>query len=134
MSSSAEATAQRRRALLALGWPSSERVGNQLGFATEPAKAAAELRAAGRLLGVWSSEDRTYLHPDFQFSSDGSIRRDVAKLLTVLPVDGDAGGWRRAFWLFGVREALDGKCPADVFVADPDRVLALAHFDFFGDE
>ena len=130
MSSSTIAAEQRRRALLDMGWPTSECVGQQLGFPIEPAQAAAALRASGRLLGVWSSVQRTFVHPAFQFDADGSLRSDVESLLAALPVDGDEGGWRRAFWLYGVREALAGQCPADVFPSDPARVLALARTEF----
>lgn len=130
MSTSAEADEQRRRALLALGWRTSERVGAQLGFPGEPAQAAAALRATGRLLGVWSSTQHTFVHPDFQFDADGRLRSDVESLLAALPADGDEGGWRRAFWLYGVREALVGQCPADVFPSEPARVLALARTEF----
>ena len=133
MSSSTEATEQRRRTLLAKGWPTSEHVGQQLGFPVEPAQAAAALRVSGRLLGVWSSAQRTFVHPAFQFDTDGGLRSDVESLLAALPADGDEGGWRRAFWLYAVREALAGQCPADVFPSDPARVLALARTEF-GDD
>ncbi|MBK7145599.1 MAG: hypothetical protein IPH76_10460 [Xanthomonadales bacterium] len=112
-----------------MDWPTSERVGQQLGFPVEPAKAAAALRATGRLLGAWSSAQSTYLHPAFQFDAEGRLRADVESLLAALPADGDDGGWRRAFWLYGVREALAGQCPADVFHSDPARVLTLARAD-----
>ncbi|MBL0040049.1 MAG: hypothetical protein IPP28_03150 [Xanthomonadales bacterium] len=105
-------------------------MGQQIGFEVEPGEAAAALRAAGRLLGVWSKSQRTYLHPDFQFDGEGRLRPQVAILLATLPSEGDAGGWRRAFWLYSVREALDGRCPADVFPDDPSRVLALASREF----
>lgn len=116
--------------LLDLGWPTSERVGQQLGFEVESREAAEALRVAGRLLGVWSNSQSTYVHPDFQFDGEGRLRPEVAILLATLPIEGDAGGWRRAFWLYGVREALDGRCPADVFPDDPSRILALASCEF----
>lgn len=131
MSSSTEAAEQRRHALLAMSWPTSERVGEQLGFPVEvAAQAAATLRATGRLLGVWSSTQRTFVHPTLQFDAKGCVRPDVDSLLAALPADGDEGGWRRAFWLYGVRDALAGQCPADVFPNDPGKVLALARAEF----
>lgn len=131
MSSSAEAAEHRRRALLAMNWPTSERVGQQLGFPVEvAAQVAATLRATGRMLGVWSSTQHTFVHPTFQFDTEGRLRSDVESLLTALPANGDEGGWRRAFWLYGVREVLAGLCPADVFPGDPAKVLALARAEF----
>ena len=55
MNPPSKAAASRRRILLDLGWPTSERVGQQLGFEVEPGEAAVALRAARRLLGVWSN-------------------------------------------------------------------------------
>ena len=130
MLSPTEAAALRRHTLLAKGWPTSECVARQLGLPGEPAQAAAALRASGRLLGVWSSERHTFVHPTFQFDADGRLLPEVASLLAVLPVAGDEGGWRRTFWLYGVREALGGECPADIFARDPARVLALARMEF----
>lgn len=130
MSPSTEAAAHRRRALLAMGWPTSERVGQQLGFRVEPAQAAAALRSARRLLGVWSGAQRTFVHRVFQFDAEGGLRSDVELLLAAPPADGDVGGCRRALWLCGVREALVSPCPADVFISDPARVLALAYIEF----
>lgn len=133
MSRATESAEQRRRSLLARNWPTSERVGKQLGFSIEvAAKAAATLRATGRLLGVWSSTQHTFVHPAFQFDAEGHLRPDVEPLLAALPSDDDEGGWRRAFWLYGVREALSGQCPADVFPDDPAKVIALARTEFDG--
>ena len=133
----AAAGAVLREELLALDWPTSETVGryNHSG-ANNPAQWAAAKRASGELLGVWSPRGRTYRHPGFQFPQ-GLLSKRVKALLTALnalpgfnDVD-DAGGWRRAFWLYGAKAALAGKdgrprTAAEVFPIDPERVIALA--------
>lgn len=134
----AAAAAALREELLNLDWPTSEAVGrHNHSSASNPAQWAADKRASGELLGVWSPRDRTYRHPSFQFH-DGLLSKRVKALLTALSalpgfndID-DAAGWRRAFWLYGAKDALaskDGRqrrTPAEVFPADPERVIALA--------
>lgn len=106
--------------------------------ADDPAQYAADLRATGRLLGAWSAPKRTYVHPDCQFI-DISSAHDGAKytllpvmheLLQVLPSEGDEGGWRRVFWLYGPRRQLDGCSPADVMRREPQHVIELARSEF----
>lgn len=125
----AAAARQLREAFLDRGWPTSVAVGERLG-ANNPAQRAAELRAAGRLLGAWSARQRTYVHPECQFDDHGEPLPVVRELLRQLPVAGDDGGWRRVFWLCGPRDALDGRAPADLLASDPGRVLALAQAEF----
>lgn len=133
----AEAARQHREAFLDLGWPTSIEVGLALG-ADDPAQYAADLRAAGRLLGAWSAPKRTYVHPDCQFI-DTSSARDGEKcallpamheLLQILPFEGDEGGWRRVFWLYGLRRELHGRAPAEVIQESPLRVVQLARIEF----
>lgn len=119
----------KRQALLARGWPTSRAVGERLGV-SNPAEHAAELRADGRLLGCWAADAGTYVHPDCQFDTEGRPLAVLHELLTLLPASGDDGGWRRAFWLYGPRDALDGRAPADLLHTEPDRVLGLARMEF----
>jgi len=100
----------------------------------DPAQHAEQLRAEGRLLGVWSMEDCGFLYPDFQFGDDG-VRPEVAELLKTLPENkDDRGGWRRAFWLYSPHAKLDKKPPADVFTRDPLRVIQIAITQFHGEQ
>lgn len=124
-----QAEQAKRRALLARGWQPSRAVGERLG-APNPAQHAAELRAEGRLLGCWAADAGTYVHPDCQFDADGRPLDVMLELLALLPAKGDEGGWRRAFWLYGSRDELDRRAPADLLASEPDRVLALARTEF----
>lgn len=128
-----EAARQHREAFLDLGWLTSIEVGVALG-AGDPTLYAADLRAAGLLLGAWSAPKRTYVHPDCQFidissPSDGAkyaLLPAIRELLQILPFEGDEGGWRRVFWLYGARRQLDGCSPADMMQRHPRRVIELA--------
>jgi hypothetical protein len=123
--------------LLARDWPNSAEVGSQLGSAstTNAAQYASQLRAQNKLFGVWSTTDRTYRHPMFQFDVAGQVLPGVPDLLAALADPEDTRGWRRVLWLYGPRDELSGptsveaRSPADVFAEDPERVIALANAD-----
>ncbi|TDR38440.1 hypothetical protein DFR29_121112 [Tahibacter aquaticus] len=123
-------TARRRREqLLARGWPTAQDLAELLtGHGLTPDVAA--LRESGALLGAWSAADRAFVYPDCQFDREGHLLSAIRPLLTMLPAGGDPGGWRRVFWLYGPRDALDGQTPAHWLSRDPDRVLALAQLEF----
>lgn len=133
-----------RDELLARHWPTSAQVARLLGSqATNAAQYAAKKRTEGKLFGVWSLKDNTYVHPDFQFDALHQLHPAVPSLLAALAaipgmseVD-DQGGWRRAFWLYGANPLLseralgigDSEMPrnaADVFRTQPEAVIALA--------
>lgn len=127
----AEAAKRKRDAFLDRNWPTSKDIGLQLGSdESGAARRAADLRARGQLLGAWSSRSRTYVHPDCQFDEAHQLRPVMRDLLALLPTEGDDGGWRRVFWLYGSREALDDQAPADLLGSAPERVLALAREEF----
>jgi hypothetical protein len=92
-----------------------------------------DLRASGALLGVWSSARHGYLYPPFQFHADSGLRPEVRDLLEILPRRDDRGGWRAAFWRHSRHALLDSRHPAEVFVTDPKRVIAVADQEFNGD-
>lgn len=133
----AGAARQHREAFLDRGWPTSIEVGIAL-EAHDPAQYAADLRAAGCVLGAWSVLKRTYVHPDFQLVGISSARDGaryallpvMRELLQILPSQGDEGGWRRVFWLYGPRRKLDGHSPSEVIRDNPLEVVKLARFDF----
>ncbi|CAM2140436.1 DUF2384 domain-containing protein [Pararobbsia alpina] len=121
--------------LLEKGWPDDLRVAVLAGEAPGPELTTSAFRAqaSGELLGVWSASRRCFLYPDFQFHRSGAIRKDVAGLLVVLPSEDDRGGWRRTFWLYSPHALLDDRTPAEIFIDDPARVIAVAREEFLGD-
>jgi hypothetical protein len=129
-----QASIEFRDELLAHNWPDDDRVcavtGAQKGDCGRSYVSA--LRAEGRILGVWSPDRRSFFYPDFQFDQRGCIRPEVAQLLNVLPDCDDPGGWRRAFWLYSPHALLGGNAPAEVFVTEPERVIAAANHEFGG--
>ena len=124
-----------RDELLEKGWPDDHRVAELVGKAPGPDAITYAIRAqaSGDLLGVWSAPRYCFLYPDFQFDRSGTIRKDVAGLLAVLPSEDDRGGWRRTFWLYSPHALLDDRTPAEIFIADPARVIAVAREEFLGD-
>lgn len=124
-----------RDELLEKGWPDDLPVAKLAGEAPSPEAITSAIRAqaSGDLLGVWSVPRHCFLYPDFQFHRSGAIRKDVAGLLAVLPSEDDLGGWRRAFWLYSPHVLLDDRTPAEIFIDDPVRVIAVARKEFEGD-
>ncbi|MFM0241364.1 hypothetical protein [Paraburkholderia phytofirmans] len=123
-----------RDELLEKGWPDDHRVVELAGEAPGPEATTNTFRAQASddLLGVWSAPRHCFLYPDFQFYHSGAIREDVARLLAVLPSEDDHGGWRRTFWLYSPHALLDSRTPAEVFIDNPARVIAVAREEFLG--
>ena len=124
-----------RDELLERGWPDEHQVAELASNVAdlEAATYVIQARASGALLGVWSAPGHCFIYPDFQFNRSGSIRREVVELLAVLPGEGDRGGWRRTFWLYSPHALLEGRTPAEIFIADPTRVIAVAREEFLSD-
>lgn len=125
-----------RRAELTKAWPSSADVARLLGRGAahsnkglgNSAQAAAVLRKAGRLLGVWVPAERGYRHPDCQFH-EGAILPIIQPLLKLLP-PGNGSGWSRAEWLYSPHALLNERRPAEVLATDPNRVLVAAQREY----
>jgi hypothetical protein len=133
-SSASRATAALRDELLSLGWPTTAQVDEMLSAETDN---ATQKRRQGALLGVWADHRHDFVYPLFQFQH-GQVNPFTTELLTVLatipdlaPAD-DPGGWRRAFWLYGASNMLNGRVPAQVFDTDPQAVIALARAEAAG--
>ncbi|MFL9996640.1 hypothetical protein PQR34_36460 [Paraburkholderia sediminicola] len=124
-----------RDELLEKGWPDDIRVAELADEAPGPEAKTFAIRAqaSGDLLGVWCAPRHCFLYPDFQFHRSGAIRKDVAGLLAVLLSEDDRGGWRRTFWLYSPHALLDDRTPAEIFIDDPARVIAVAREEFLGD-
>jgi hypothetical protein len=121
-----------RDALLANHWPDDAGVAERIGVPAEgdPTQLVRRLRVDGRLLGVWSVLEHRFVHPDFQFDERGVLRPEVAALLSILPHEGDRGGWARAFWLYSPHALLEGRTPASVFAKESPRVIDVAIREF----
>lgn len=124
-----------RDELLRKGWPDAHRVAELADKMQGPEAAtyAIRARASGGLLGAWSAACHCFLYPDFQFHGSGAIRKDVARLLAVLPSKYDRGGWRRTFWLYSPHVLLGDRTPAEVFIDEPMWVIDVAREEFLGD-
>lgn len=136
-STHAQSLAAWREELLQRGWFTSADLAKNHSRSLNPAQWARDRRGAGELLGVWSPTEQTYRHPSFQFVSKCDISPRVRELLSALALKpeftaaNDKSGWLRAYWLYGAALNLPDKegqprVPADVFVDDPDAVIALA--------
>lgn len=89
-----------------------------------PKMVTTRARQRGQIFGAW--DGNAYRYPTFQFDADGQPRAEMPALIEVLPRDADGRGRDAALWLFAPDAALDERTPAEVFVEDPQRVIALA--------
>ncbi|HEY4144769.1 hypothetical protein [Pinirhizobacter sp.] len=132
----------RRTTLLALNWPTSIEVGRRAGSTSRNvAQWAKDKRDAGQLLGAWSSSERTYRHPGFQFNDDGSLRPEVRDLLATLAGNpawsniSDANGWRRTYWLYQPFRSLNRRtmafCPNVLHAVNDNPNDAAAVLDSY---
>ncbi len=90
---------------------------------TAPRNLAAVARRNGALLGI--SRGHQTLYPGFQFGADGQplpVIRTLRELAQQV-------GWSESSvvqWLCAPTTYLDGRRPAELLAADPDRVLDVA--------
>ena len=98
-----------------------------------PKMVTTRARREHRIFGAWDGNGFRY--PAFQFGDDGQPRPALPDLLGVLPRDEDgAVGRDAALWLFAPDAKLGDRTPAEVFVDDPARVIALARTRRDGDD
>jgi hypothetical protein len=102
---------------------------------------ASRERKAGRLFGVWSSRDRAFVHPEFQFNDEGGVNACLGDLLRVLrlkagfnPATTDKGGWARAFWLYQPRAELSSRALASKQIDTSDPITAALTLTLIGDD
>lgn len=107
-------------------WLDSSRAGKHLAPPQLESEAAAEqARLEGRLLAAWDGE--RFHFPAFQFAPDGRPLEATEMLIQVLPRDRDGQvGLDAVLWVFSPDASLGGLTPAEMFPADPLRVIALA--------
>jgi len=79
-----------------------------------------------RLFGVKYRDEALY--PLFQFGENGSLKSEMAMVLSVLPADDY--GWAAAFWFFQPTALLNGESPANVYLQDAVAVIRAAKSDF----
>jgi hypothetical protein len=98
-----------------------------------PKMVTTRARREHRIFGAWDGNGFRY--PAFQFGVDGQPRPALPDLLEVLPRDEDGTvGRDAALWLFAPDAALGDRTPAEVFVDDPARVIALTRTRRDGDD
>ncbi|WNL48376.1 hypothetical protein RKE25_22855 (plasmid) [Dyella sp. BiH032] len=102
---------------------------------------ASRKRRADELFGVWSSSDRTYMHPEFQCAkglTDDHRRALFATLRTRAgwsdAPDQDQGRWKRATWLYQPNTALSKAALAAPGIDMSDPVTAALTLNFVSDE
>lgn len=120
------ASAARRRTL-SQRWLSEAEVDAKLGGSL----AATLARRAGKILGVWISDEGRYLYPDFQFGPQEPLEA-MSVLLTWLP-SASGSGWDQVEWLCSPHALLDKRTPAEVLLGDPRAVVTIAEREFSED-
>jgi hypothetical protein len=105
-------------------------VRSQLGLAALPLHDIVDAeRRAGRLIAAWDGEQ--YCYPAFQFDPFGYLRKGIAELLAVLPMEKDRGVSSEALlWLLQPSRTLNGATPASIFVASAEVGVGLARMRF----
>ena len=98
-----------------------------------PKMVTTRARREQRIFGAW--DGNAFRYSAFQFGPDGQPLDVLPNLLEVLPRDEDGTvGRDAALWLFARDAALGDRTPAEVFVDDPARVIALARTRRDGDD
>ncbi|MBT2118910.1 hypothetical protein KK141_11195 [Dyella sp. LX-66] len=98
--------------ILASTVPAAEAARRLNALAEDATTWASRQRRADALFGVWSSRDRAFMHPDFQFApglTEANRQALFATLRTRAGFDPrmeDKGGWARAYWLYQPHPAL----------------------------
>jgi hypothetical protein len=120
---------------------SAEQAARRAGTPAEDVAAwASRERRADRLFGVWSSRERAFVHPDFQFTQKG-VHPALPTLLKALrskvgfnPATTDRGGWARAYWLYQPRAELSKRSLAAGLVTSDDPVTAALTLSLVPDD
>ena len=127
--------------LLANHTLSAAEAARRLGARAEDATSwASRKRRADELFGVWSSQDRTFVHPDFQFGdriTDAHRRTLFKTLRTRVGFNAsaeDKGGWARAFWLYQPNATLSKAALAAQGIDMSDPVTGALILNFVSDE
>lgn len=131
-------TAAKRRADMASRWLTAAQVSEQLGSSAENgSQAATQRRKVGAILGVWVPSERAYRYPNWQFKLDGQPVWQMAEILRLLRENGGmakterrTSGWSETEWFLTPHVLLDDRPPAEMLIAEPDRVLKAARTQF----
>lgn len=114
-------------------WLDSSAVGKRLDAnSIDPKATAAQARRAGRIFAAWDGHHFHY--PAFQFEKYGGPCTKTSELIEVLPRDRDGTvGLDAVLWVFAPDFAFDGKSPAELFAAQPERIINEARARRDGD-
>lgn len=107
-------------------WLDSAAVGKRLDASSiDPKAAASQARRAGRIFAAWDGHHFHY--PAFQFERDGGPCAELSELIEALPRERDGTvGLDAVLWVFAPDLAFDGKSPAELFAAQPERIIKEA--------
>jgi len=95
---------------------------------------AAQVDAGLESVALWHNEkkifsvrdgDREYF-PRFQFDQEGAPLPIIAELLAILGQYKARSDWDNALWFAGANGWLDGPCPVELLLADPELVRDAA--------
>jgi len=113
-------------------WLDSTAVGMRIdATSSDPKSVASQARREGRIFAAW--DGYRFYYPAFQFESVGGPRHKTSELVEVLPRERDGTvGLDAVLWVFAPDLAFGGKSPADLFAAEPDRIIEEARIRLAG--
>lgn len=124
------ARARRDQLLRIEPWLTSEELARRADVDIDPDSYVQTRRNQRTLLSVL--HNGAYLHPCFQFRAHSvDPLPGLEELLSVFPET--RTNWAAVFWLFQPTGRLGGRCPAETFAEDPEKVIEAARLDYFGD-
>jgi hypothetical protein len=95
---------------------------------------AAQVETGLKSVARWCNEkrifsvrdgDREYF-PHFQFDQEGAPLPSIAELLAILGQHKARSDWDNALWFAGANGWLNGPCPIEILLADPELVRDAA--------
>lgn len=121
---------RRLRAKLVSNWWTEAEVIETLGV---DIPALHGLRNQRGLIAAWYLPEQAYRYPPFQFQ-DHRVAPQIGLLMDYLKVLDGANGWMEVEWLYACHSLLVGRRPADVFITEPDLVVAVARREFIDEQ
>lgn len=124
-SAAAERLAQHRVELLGTPTYTHETLAEVRGAKEAAVRAWVARHRGGGDVVVVKQDGRTIL-PAFQFTDDGELRPEVARVNRILAEDAEMTGWEKWTWWWARTGLLSGQSPIDVIGVAPARVETAA--------